>query len=677
MMIGTQLVAPNGYKSLAADVTYYFLSNSASLPLVYLAWFWEKAKGRGKNKGHYDSAVIGMSRSEFEGGLLDQSIIPVPQPRKTPPWFRDDLGYEDLMAADARRTKAKKTLKDHVDERHASITPLLDREREILCSEAPNAAINRIARELGKNETRMRLWFIAYLLFGREPWVLCPNYPNIGGDSRAKQTRKVGRPSLSRGKEHGWPVDEAMAEVIRNSYVKYRGAAVTLASIYSNAMLYAFGCKVAQNDRAVKRFFHPQGKPFPSYGQFRYHVNKAYDQDQVNRSVYGEARARNGRPPEGKFSHAVANLMEKLEADGRFTNDYPTSPYCKTLLQPLCVVAIVDVASSCTVGVGFSLNSETSEAYRMALFSMAIPKKRFAELFGLTLHDGDWDCEGLSPFLISDNGPGKKLLAGKFDQIGIPMRECTPAWAPKSKATVETSHPRDIELEGAPTYVQSDLSPVQMAVREIDRVVRDNHKRNVLAKLTPDMIAAGVLPTAAGMWNYLSARGRTDAIPISFERAVRSFLSPTKFKLRSDGAYLQHRCFNSAALRETGIFQCLSNGQTIDVRGYILDMCVRHVWLDINGRIIEADLVLAIRDSYDPLAFIELQDLACQQAILESELREHRHAADSESRKRFEETTGKKQDAGKRKSGRPSPRSKMSQQARKEAAVATAHRSVR
>ncbi|RYP57423.1 hypothetical protein DL771_011479 [Monosporascus sp. 5C6A] len=68
-------------------------------------------------------------------------------------------------------------------------------------------------------------------------------------------------------------------------------------------------------------------------------------------------------------------------------------------------------------------------------------------------------------------------------------------------------------------------------------------------------------------------------------------------------------------------------------------MCVRHVWLDINGRIIEADLVLAIRDSYDPLAFIELQDLACQQAILESELREHRHAADSESRKRFEETT--------------------------------------
>ncbi|MCO5413494.1 hypothetical protein [Ralstonia mojiangensis] len=672
MMIGTQLVAPNGYKSLDADVTYYFLSNSASLPQVYLARFWERTEN------HFDSAIIGMPRSEFEEGLLIQSIIRAPQQRETPPWFRDDLNYEDLMAADAHRARAKKTLKDRVDERHASITPLLDRESEILCSEAPNTTINRIARELGKNETRTRLWFIAYLVFKRDPWVLCPNYPNIGHYDRERQTRKVGRSSLSRGKEHGWRVDKTMAKTIQNSYVEYRGAGKTLASIYSKAMLHTFGCKVAKNDRAVKRYFHPEGKPFPSYGQFRYHVNKAYDQDEVNRSIYGEVRTRNRlRPSEGKFSYAVANLMEKLEADGRFTKDYPTSPYCKTLLPPLCVVVIVDVASSCTVGVGFSLNSETSEAYRMALFSMAIPKTRFAALFGHTLLDGDWDCEGLPPFLISDNGPGKKLLAVKFDETSIPMRECTPSWFAQSKATVETSNPRKIKVEGRPTYVQSDLSPVQMAVREIERVVTGNHKRNVSAKLTPDMIAADVLPTAAGIWNYLSARGRTDANPISFERAVRSFLSPVTLQLRSDGAHLLHRCFNSTALRETGIFKSLANSQTIDVQGYVLDMCVRHVWLDINGRIIQADLALPIREQQDPLTFTELQDLACQQTKLESELCEHTHAADSEGRLRFKQTTGMDWDVGKRKSGRPSPRSKASRQASKEAAVGTAHRSAR
>ncbi|ANH76273.1 hypothetical protein ACS15_4739 [Ralstonia insidiosa] len=672
MMMGTQLVAPNGHKSLNMGVTYHFLSNSAANPQVYLAWFW-----KGPND-HPDSAIIGMPRSEFEEGLLSGGIVVATQPRTRPFWFTHDLSYGELMAVDALRSKSKKTLTERVEERFSAIAPLLEREQEILRSDTANKIINRMARELGKNETRMRLWFIAYLAFGREPWALCPNYSNIGRHSRAHQTRKAGRSSLSRGKGSGWPVDEAMAKAIEDSYVTYRGPAVTLASIYSKAMNHVFGCKVSTDGRLAKRYFHPAGKPFPSYGQYRYHVRKAFGQDQVQRSVYGDVRTRNRlRAPEGRFSQAVANVMEKLEADGRYTKDYPTSPHCKTLLPPLCVVAIVDVASSCTVGVGFSLNSETSEAYRMALFSMAIPKKRFAELFGLTLFDGAWECEGLPSFLIADNGPGKKLLAVEFDQTSIPMRECTPSWFAQSKATVESSNPRKIKVEGQPAYVQSDLSPVRMAVREILRVVRDNHKRDVSAKLTPDMIAAGVLPTSAGIWSYLSARGRTDANPISFDRAVRSFLSPTTFTLRSDGAYLLHRCFNSQALRETGIFESLANGQTINVRGYVLDMCVRHVWLDIRGRIIQVDAVFAIRDQDYLLSFAELQDLAAQQAISESQLREHINAIDSEVRQLFEQTTGMDWDAGKRKAGHPSPRSKASKQASTEAALGTAHRSAR
>ena len=361
----------------------------------------------------------------------------------------------------------------------------------------------------------------------------------------------------------------------------------------------------------------------------------------------------------------------------RLQHRYPTSTYCKTLLPPLCVVTIVDVASSCTVGIGFSLNRETSEAYRMALFSMAIPKKRFAELFGFTLNDGEWNCEGLPSFLISDNGPGKKQLAVKADQTRIPMRECTPAWFGQSKATVESSNPRETKVEGAPTYVQSDLNPVQMAVREIMRVVMDNNKRDVREKMTPDMIAAGVLPTSTEMWNYMSARGRTDATPMSFETAVRSFLTPTTFKLRSDGAYLLHRCFNSPTLRATGIFERLANGQSIDVKGYTLDMCVRHVWLDINGRIIQVDAVFALRDQGDQISLTELQHLANKEAELLSDLREHQKATASDFRQRFKEMTGSDWDAGKRRRGHPKPRSKTSQQGSQEAAMGTADRSAR
>ncbi|MET3449693.1 hypothetical protein [Ralstonia sp. 1138] len=681
--MGTQLIAPTGYKGLAKDVTYYFLGSRIGSPQVCLAWFWIKAKGKP------DSAVMGIPRAQFEDGIRSQGIVIAPRQRKTPIWFGDELDYEDLMEIDGRRRRSKKTLAQHVDERYAAIAPLLEKQPEILSSDTPNEAINRIARRSGQNETRMRLWFLTYLAFSREPWSLCPRYfysieldgptaEDTEDDSQAAQTKKVGRRPLSHKRQNGWPVDEEMAQTIADSYVRYRGDAVTLSTIYSRAMTDTFGCKVTTDDRLAKGYFHPQGKPFPSYGQYRYHVMKTFGQDQVQRALYGDVRTRNRlRPPEGRFSQAVANLLEKVEADGGYTKDHPTSPHCKSLLPRLCVVSIVDVASSCTVGIGFSLNRERSEAYRMALFSMAIPKKRFAELFGLTLHDGDWDCEGLGSSLIADNGPGKKVLATHFDEINIPFRECTPSWSPQSNATVESSHPRKIQVEGAPTYAQSDLSPVKMAVREIMRVVQDNHKRNISAKLTPDMISAGMLPSAAALWKYLSDLGRTDANPISFDRAVRLFLTPVTFRLRCDGAELLYRCFNSDALRETGILGSLANGQTIEVRGYILALCLRHAWLDIHGRIVEVDLVLPLRDHTDPLSLAELQAIAAQEAILQSEFREHQKAAETEYRQRFKENTGKDWDAGKQKKGRPNPRSKPSSKASKEAALGTAHGSAR
>lgn len=673
MMIGTQLLAPHGYKSLAADATYYFLNNFADKPFVNLAWFW-------KDKcSQPNGVVIRISRSQFEEGLLTGNIVTAQQPREAPFWF-GDTSYEDLSAADSFRPTSKKTLSDHVDARYLAIAPVLEKEREVLSSDDPNLAINRLARASGKNETRVRAWFLVYLAFGRERWALCPIFFKIGGYSRAEAKVKVGRHRLKQGKKSGWRVDKNMARIIEESYVRYRGAGVTLTSIYSQAMRHSFGCKTRTDTRGFKEFFHPNGKPFPSYGQYRYHVLKEYSHDDVRRSLYGEVRTRNKfRAPEGRYSNAVANLLEQVEADGRYTKDHPTSPYCGTLLPKLCVVVIVDIASSCTVGVGFSLNAEVSDAYRMALFSMAIQKQRFAALFGLSLSDDDWQCEGLSPFLTADNGPGKKVLASGYNLTEIPIRGSTPSSFGQSKATVETSNPRKIRTEGTPTYVQSDLNPVEMVKRELLRVVKDNHKRDVSEKLTPDMIAAGVVPSPAGMWKFLSERGRTDAIPMTFENAVRKFLSKATFTLMSDGAYFLHRRFDSAALRASGVLDQVATGQRIEVQGYILDMCVRAAWVEIHGRIIEVEAILPLRDSHHQLAISlsELQALASARANLQSDMREHQHAVESNYQDQFAEQTGKDWHAGKEKTGRAKCRSRKSRQATTEAALGTAHRSAR
>ena len=673
MMIGTQLLAPNGYKSLAADATYYFLNNFADKPFVNLAWFW-------KNKcGQPNGVVIRISRSQFEEGLLTGDIVTAQPQRETPFWF-GDTSYEDLSAADSCRTTSERTLDDHIEARYLAIAPVLEQEREVLSSDDPNLAINRIARASRKNETRIRAWFLVYLVFGRERWALCPPFFNIGGYSRAKAKVKVGRHSLAKGKNSGWRVDEGMAETIEKSYVRYREAGVTLTSIYSQAMLHSFGCKTRTNTRGFTEYFHPNGAPFPSYGQYRYHVLKEFSHDDVRRSLYGEVRTRNKfRASEGRYSNAVANLLEQVEADGRYTKDHPTSPYCGTLLPKLCVVAISDVASSCTVGMGFSLNAEVSDAYRMALFSMAIPKQRFAALFGLSLSDDDWECEGLSPFLTADNGPGKKVLASGYNLTEIPIRGSTPTSFGQSKATVETSNPRQIRTEGTPTYIQSDLSPLEMAKREILRVVKDNHKRDVSAKLTPDMVAAGVVPSPAGVWKFLSERGRTDASPMTFENAVRKFLSKETFTLLSDGAYFLHRRFDSAALRATGVLDQVATGQRIKIQGYILDMCVRAAWVEIHGRIIEVEAILPLRDSHHQLSIslTELQALASARSTLQSGMREHQHATESKYQEEFLQQTGKAWHAGKQKTGPAKCRSKKSRQANTEAAMGTAHRSAR
>lgn len=673
MMVGTQLLAPNGYKSLAADATYYFLNNFADKPFVNLAWFWKTKCGQP------NGVVIRIARSQFEEGLLAGDIVSPQLQRDTPSWF-GDTSYEDLLAADSCRTTSERTLSDHIEARYLAIAPVLEQEREVLSSDDPNLAINCIARANRKNETRVRVWFLAYLVFKRDRWALCPTFFNTGVYSRVKATAKVGRHSLEKGKKSGWRVDENMAKIIEESYVRYRGAGVTLTSIYSQAMLHAFGCKTRTNDRGFTEYFHPNGAPFPSYGQYRYHMLKEFSHDDVRRSLYGEVRTRSKfRASEGRYSNAVINLLEKTETDGRYTKDHPTSPFCGTLLPKLCVVVISDVASSCSVGVGFSLNAEVSDAYRMAQFSMAIPKQKFAALFGLSLSDDDWECEGLSPFLTADNGPGKKVLASGYAQTDILIRECTPSSFAQSKATVETSNPRRIRTEGPPTHIQSDLSPVEMSKREILRAVKDNHKRDVSDKLTPDMIAAGIVPSPAGMWKFLSERGRTDAIPMTFENAVRKFLSKTTFTLMNDGAYLLHRRFDSPALRCTGILDQIARDERMEVQGYVLDMCVRAAWVEIHGRIIEVEAILPLRDSHHQLAIslTELQALASARSTLQSGMREHQHATESKYQDEFLKQTGTAWHAGKQKTGPAKCRSKKSRKASTEAAMGTAHRSAR
>lgn len=646
--IGEQLVAPNGCGVLEKGRIYHYLGRYGAEAKTLFVYLDDKP-------GAY---LVAMKCTEFESALDAELILSVPNQVTVPPWLNRLAGC-DLAALDEKRSPRKKSLGSRVDKRLAQIQPLVERIKELFAAEDPEYEINRVARNSKPplNEGRARLWLLTYLAFGRDKWVLLPAYCNAGHWSRPglHPQKKFGRHSMRKGKTHGHVLTESMVKKIDEGYVEFGKLGVFMMTVWTKTLLKLFGCKVRTLGSGKKEFYHPTGEPFPSFWQFRRTVLKKYGLEKVQLNLYGAARVRRTRSAsKGKFSEAVANLLERVEGDAYYLKEVPKGPRDGEPMPPLCVVRLRCMVSGMLVGIGFALGKERADAYRMALFSMALPKDEFCALFGLKIPKEDWPCEGLPSWVTFDRGPGSaEDLIRELEQR-IPVREMAPSWEGQSKATIESSHPRDVKFDGKPTFVQSELNYVHLARREIRRTVRDNQRADASARMTPAMVQAKTVPTPLGVWSYLDRRRRTDAHPMPFDTAVRNFLSRVEFSAEEDGVYLHGQRFDSDALRDTGLHGRVVAGGALKVSGYVLDLAVRQGWVEIDGKLARVDALLPIRD-FEGQLFLSLRELAEINQIraeLRAGLHEHRAAVDAEARELFEEETGKSWDAGRRKTGR-------------------------
>ncbi len=660
MHIGIQLIAPDGFQLLEKGEVYHLLRNDARRERVLLVHFLPSSQG-------YEGTLVILNRSCFESALVDGLIAPCPAQSMLPPWLTKLEGVA-LKDRDRRRRHAKKSHFDRINERYQHIKPLIERLDEVLAADFPDKIIARHARvsKPQQNEKRLQLWFYAFLCFGRDPWVLMPPFHKCGTTRKPlRADQKMGRRSLTKGAHHGYGCDEEMIEKIKTAYQKYCGLGVSMKTIYAKAMTEKFGCHVRRNANGAKTYYHPAGNPFPSYDQFRYRVEREFGRNKIQRIRYGEARMRTRlSASEGPYSEAVANLLERVELDCFYVLELPRGPIEGNALPPLGVVRGRCVGSGKLVGIGFSLGNENHTAYRMMLFCMAIDKRSFGRLFGLEIVHEDWSGAGMSPHLLTDRGPGAKQAAEMEPAAVSPIRGFAPAWSGQSKATIESSHPRNTELEGAPSYVTSELNPVQLARREIERLIHDNQALNVSPRLTPEMVAARVVPCPNGIWNYLNDRARTDATSIPFDTAVRWFLTPIEVKIKNDGAYFHEQRYDSNALRDTGLVDRVAAHGEVTVVGYLLDLCVRYIWVEVDEQIIELQAKLAIRDDDEQLymSLEELVEFASEKRRMASEFRVHQHAVGSEYVQRVKQATGRLPDAGQRKSGRAKAKSARARQ---------------
>ncbi|CAN7393356.1 MULTISPECIES: hypothetical protein [unclassified Variovorax] len=658
MSLGTQYVAPNGYRDLQQGCTYHVLMNDAATERVALVCF-ETNSSEPRAFPHF------MTRSYFEQGVDTGELVKEHPQARLPSWL-SPREEGDLKASDSHRRAPKKAHRGRIEAKLASIGPAIQILKEILRSEDPDHLLNKFARACKPRvkAVRFRLWFYAYLAFGKNELALHYRTGNLGKWSRDENTSAVKRGTPGKkGKGHGFNANP-MAPDMMVAYEELKGLGVGQNQIYTNAAVQYFGCHTRLRG-GYREFFHPDGHAFPSRNEFWYHVNKSRGKASVREDKIGKTKERAENAPfRGSFTANVSNLMERVETDAYVMKEAPIDFLNEGLpLKPIRVVRRRDVRSGTCTGLGFSLGSETASAYRTARFCEAVGIGAFGALFGLDVK-GRCVPGGISPNDVQDRGPGSSDEAFSRDPEFQPVfNAIAPSGAAQSKAVIEASHPRSSKDREGPTYIPSKKNVCQLIKEEILRAVSDNEKMDVQSRVPDDLLARVNPPTSINLWRELDRLERNDAIPITFDEALRSFLTKVDdAKFDRHGIVLHGRVFGSRAFDASGVRDRVSREQSPKVDVYVLETCVRHIWIDVHGKVIQLDMQVPYRCGDEEL-YVSLEELKERERFISqstSRVEEHKLATSAQLSIDAEAATGVKLGTGRRRKGAPKRRKGVS-----------------
>ncbi|MCI2811001.1 hypothetical protein [Eoetvoesiella caeni] len=653
MQVGTALEAPEGYVALEPGLTYYFLRSNRVTGLAQIVLF--------TFCGRWLAHLRSMPRAEFEEALINGLIVAVASPQGPPPFLAGAKG-RNLRSHDLQRVNAKKLHVERKEERILKIAPLIKDIDSILSAANPEKELNRYAHTRGFNAQRMRFWFFSYACFGADSDVLFPHYFNCGRWNRLDRTAGVkwGRKSKSRGTLSGSRLSHEDIAKIVSSYLRHRAPGRPLTVIYALAMHKDFNAAVHIDEQiGQKRLVSTDGKPLPTYDQYRYQLRKALGVEAIQTARWGATRYRRTKAAhQGTFTESVSNLLERVEADAYYCEDRPLSYQGNGSLRPLVVTRLTDSTSGMRLGIGFAFGKEDSQSYHSALFCAAIPKKKFCQLFDIVISEADWPSQGLPLHYITDRGPGVKRERNHDarDGEGLIIRELTPSGQGQSKALVESAQRRTTKLEGPTRAPQSTLTVIEMVVREIHRLLAENQTSDVSSRLTPEMIQHDTFPSPNGVWNFLDSRARNDSHHVSFDDAVRRFLVDTEVSINRSGVWLKGQRYDSSALRQNGILDRASSVGAQRLRAYVFPFSVRYIWVEVAHEIIEVEAELGLND--DKAQLVRTAETLTEEyekrKQLGRERKQDKHATTVEHLGRFGARTGK--DWHPKPSARPVPR---------------------
>lgn len=648
---GSRLMAPCGFRSITRSETVHFLAHSISRPRVLLVSFQGKAEPK--------PVFHVFGRKEFEDALLQTKLLCVVDVGAgTPHW----LGTPDGKRCDAdelARRARRPTYQGISDARLAKIAPLIERFDSVVEAPDPMAEIGRLAREHLANQhpMRIKLWLVSYWVFGE--YGLQATLFHIGRWARLDNDgTKRGRPSLCDGRHHGSNIGADLGQKMAEGFVKHASERNSWSQIYGKVMTRELGLIMQGTSDGRFRFAHPDGGQVPSPNQFRYWVLKHVPLIEVQRILFGEARAnRRLQASSNSFRKDFGQLYERVEEDCFVTEKFPKSFISGKALPKLHICRLRCITGGMVVGIGCSLGGENRDAYRMALLCAAMDKVLFCALFNVNIQHDQWPAIGLSPNRVTDRGPG----VATFEDDVAPVRKMAPSNSPRSKASIEASNPKKTAREGAPVVDISNLTPVEMFASELRAVLEFNAKTNMSDHASPEIVASGVALNPLGLFRFYSERARTVAMHIPFEQAVRQYMIPDEGKLSERGVERHGQWYCSDRLRDSGYLDRVVNGGAVPVVVYFMVMCVRYIWVDIDGELMELAWEQASRSSEEQYSMTLSEQLEMKERIaVDASAARHSHAATSSHHdKAFEKEIGAKRHGGRKVRG-PLPNSEKS-----------------
>ena len=676
--LGTQLVAPEGFDQMRMDSLYIFLVNSAEIGSARLVSFVEqppKLMGRGDKaklqRPPPSVELIGIKRDRFEWAVGHGLIVHADRQDELPAW-QAALGARSVENTEEERYKENvKPHKDRIDTLLGHMQPLVADVRGFLLSDDPIGFINKVARTCSppQNEARFRASFLLYIAYRSNRNVLAYQIQNVGQwDRNNHPGAKCGVVPKGLGRLHGHPSnEEQLKKEAIEGWDLYSMPGRSAGAVYRIVCIRIWLCRVIKDAQGRKRFVRPDGKPFMTYNQFWYRLVEHYGLPALQKTMYGRARYREDMAPsKGHFSEAVADICERTEEDGYWVKEVALAADGKTHLPPLIVVRIVDVATAFRLGIGFSLGGEKGDAYRMARFCMAVGGDFYCFLFGIDISFEDFPTLGLSADTVVDRGPGQGESAkAQSPEARAVFNEMPPTGFGQGKATVESTNPRSIRMRERPSFVQTNIPLIDLMRREIRNTVAENDSHDVHTRLGPRRIAQADRITPLDLYEKLSAVGRTAAMPISRDQAIREFLTPIPVELKADGVYIDSQRYDSTQLRASGVLDRVPSPDAPSLKGFQMDMVLRYAWVEVRGTLIMVAAMLHLREDDEQLFLCAMERRLLREKLdeMKVDFDTHQHAVKAEADALFHKETGHYMGDSKRRAGKPK---RNSQEAREE-----------